>query len=362
MASDRATTGNSCLAVRIYPVFTALPLIAIGLPVGQKKEQPDGFWLRLDYINVSGFYQFSEHPYNENLDAMKQSPRPSGLQFAALLLFVTGVFLGCKREREDAAQPLIKTATSAALGTYLTDKDGNTLYYFANDPNGTSTCTGGCAAVWPPFFTGESFSSALLQNGVEFSDFGIVSSAAGAKQTTYKGWPLYYYAPAVAGVNTREAPGEVKGEGVGGTWFVAKTNYTIALANAQLTGHDGKNYTATPNLAEGTGKTLYFTDDKGRTLYTFSRDSAQKNKFTNSTFSNNNVWPIYETDGIVVPSTLDRSSFGSTTVFGKKQLTYKGWPLYYFGQDSATRGKNKGVSFPTPGVWPIALKERSAAP
>lgn len=286
----------------------------------------------------------------------------SAIQPIFFFLFIIAVASSCKREREGTTQLLIKTTTNASLGNYLTDKDGNTLYYFANDPNGTSTCTGGCAAVWPPFFAGDNFSTDLLQSGIDFSDFGTVTTATGSKQTTYKGWPLYYYAPAVNGVNTREAAGEVKGEGVGGTWFVAKTDYSINLANAQLVGNDGKNYIASPNLVEGVGKTLYFTDDRGRTLYTFSRDSAQKNKFTNSTFSNNTVWPIYETDKIVVPSTLDKTLFSSTNVFGKKQLTYKGWPLYYFGQDSATRGKNKGVSFPTPGVWPIALKDRITAP
>ena len=48
-------------------------------------------------------------------------------------------------------------------------------------------------------------------------------------------------------------------------------------------------------------------------------------------------------------------------VYGKTQLTYKGWPLYYFGQD-ANRGDNKGISFPAPGVWPIANTETTIAP
>jgi hypothetical protein len=36
-----------------------------------------------------------------------------------------------------------------------------------------------------------------------------------------------------------------------------------------------------------------------------------------------------------------KSQFGSITVFGKKQLTCKEWPFYYFGQDDATRGNHK---------------------
>ena len=104
------------------------------------------------------------------------------------------------------------------------------------------------------------------------------------------------------------------------------------LVNAQLVGNDGKNYTGT--YTEGTGKTLYFSDALGKTLYAFVRDSFNNNNFTKSDFSNNSVWPIYETDVAVVPSYLDKTLFSSINVFGKKQLTYKGWPLYYFGQDN----------------------------
>jgi predicted lipoprotein with Yx(FWY)xxD motif len=99
------------------------------------------------------------------------------------------------------------------------------------------------------------------------------------------------------------------------------------------------------DYTEGIGKTTYFTDDRGVTLYTFKLDSLNKNKFTKPDFSNNNVWPIYETNKIVVPSTVDKTKFGSINVFGKTQLTYNGWPLYYFGQDGQTRGFNKGISF-----------------
>ena len=93
-----------------------------------------------------------------------------------------------------------------------------------------------------------------------------------------------------------------------------------------------------------------------------SRDSSNINKFTKPDFSNNPSWPIYETSDIMVPSILDKALFGSITVFGKKQLTYKGWPLYYFGQDNYVRGATKGVSVPTPGIWPVAVKGLTPAP
>lgn len=259
-----------------------------------------------------------------------------------------------------ASQPSVQLKSSATLGTYLTDSLGYSLYYFSNDFDGNSNCTGGCLDVWPIYFAGENLTQSKLSNGLDIADFGTITTASGAKQTTYKTWPLYYYAPKVNGTNTRENPGETKGEAVGTVWYVAKPDYSIMLVNAQLVGNNGKNYKS--DYTEGTSKTLYFSDAKGVTLYGFKPDSFNINKYTKADFSNNATWPIYETDKVVVPSILDKTLFGTTNVFGKTQLTYKGWPLYYFGPDAMKRGFNKGVSVPSPGVWPVMVKEAPTAP
>ncbi|NLR59471.1 hypothetical protein HGH93_15250 [Chitinophaga polysaccharea] len=269
---------------------------------------------------------------------------------------------GSKNNNPDtpAPKPVVQISASATVGNHITDVDGNSLYYFSNDFNGSNNCTGGCAAVWPIYYAGDNLAQAALGTGLDIKDFATITTTDGKKQTTYKGWPLYYFAPNVGGANVREAAGETKGEAVNNVWFVAKTDYTIQLVNAQLVGADGKNYLA--DHTEGTGKTLYFTDAKGVTLYAFAPDKFNVNTFTKADFSNNAIWPIYETDQVVVPSILDKTLFGTTTVFGKKQLTYKGWPLYYFGQDAGVRGSNKGVSVPKPGVWPVVTKDAAAAP
>lgn len=282
-------------------------------------------------------------------------------------LILTGIafciMVGCKKNDDPPPppekKPTIKLATSATLGSYLTDTLGNTLYFFSNDFNGTSSCSGGCANLWPVYYAGASLVAASLGEGLDLADFGEITNGSGQKQTTYKSWPLYYYAPVSGGTNVRENAGQTGGEGFGNVWYVAKPDYSIMLVNAQLVGHDGKSYTS--EYVEGTGKTLYFSDAKGVTLYAFVNDRFNTNKFTKPDFSNNAVWPIYETDKVVVPSTLDKTLFGSITVFGKKQLTYKGWPIYYFGQDANVRGANKGVSFPAPGVWPVLTKDMEEA-
>lgn len=287
-----------------------------------------------------------------------------------ILLVLTFVWLGC-HHKDDYTPPktyTVQLQNNAALGSYLTDKDGRTLYFFANDSATVNTCAGGCALRWP-VFNAPDISAANLGTGLNFSDFGQITTAAGSQQTTYKGRPLYYYAPPSGGVNTPEAAGLTGGEAFGGVWFVAKPDYTIMLTQAQLVGKDNKKYafdttaTPTPTYTESIGKSVYFTDAKGVSLYIFKPDKQNKNTYTSATDAGNNAkWPIYEMDKIVVPSVLDKSLFGVIDVFGKKQLTYKGWPLYYFGEDAMVMGATKGVSVPAPGVWPVATRGLRPAP
>ncbi len=226
---------------------------------------------------------------------------------------------------------------------------GFTLYYFTRDalPD-TSLCTGGCVDNWPLFYV----ENPELGEGLDMEDFGVIEHPEGGMQTTYKGWPLYYW------VNDLN-PGETFGEAVGNVWFVAKPDYSIMLMNGLLIGKDGVTYTST--YEPGEEVVQYFVDEYGRTLYIFVNDTYDKNNFTKEDFSNNGVWPVYEEDLQSVASTLDKSMFASIDVFGRQQLTYKGWPLYYFGED-AQRGQTSGVSVPSPGIWPVAVQGLEDAP
>lgn len=240
-----------------------------------------------------------------------------------------------------------------SLGTVLVDGDGVTLYYFARDVKGESQCSGGCLDRWPPFHAETPEPGA----GLDATDFATLTRSDGTKQTTYKGWPLYYYSPAADG--HAEAPGEAGGEGFNSVWFVAKPDYSIRLAAEQLVGADGKQYTG--NYTEGAGVTSYLADDHGRTLYLYTNDYKDRNTFTASDLGNNGVWPIFHDDLESIVSTYGATDFGTITVHGQEQLTYKGWPLYYFGQD-AMRGDNKGVSVPSPGVWRVVNSSTTEAP
>jgi len=278
-----------------------------------------------------------------------------------LLISLTFLMLiGCSSDDSapDVIEPPIiennsvRLRNDANFGNVMTNSEGFTLYFFSSDSKSDSNCNGGCAGNWPAFFA----SDLTLDSGLNSSDFGTITRADGSEQTTYKGWPLYLFA-------NDGAAGDINGDGAGAVWYVAKPDYTVMMAKAQLVGRDANaNETnLTSDFSPGEEETTYITDAEGNTLYGFVNDTTNDNNFTADDFSNNGVWPIFETTLENVPSILNLADFGSIDVFGRQQLTYKGWPLYFFGQD-VQRGDNFGVGFPSAGVWPVLNQDSQPAP
>lgn len=99
------------------------------------------------------------------------------------------------------------------IGEVLTDEDGLTLYTFDNDTagSGESACVDACVNAWPPAtLTGEPTGPDALTG-----ELGTIERPEGSTQVTYNGLPLYRFA-------SDTAPGETKGEGVGGVWDAAR--------------------------------------------------------------------------------------------------------------------------------------------
>ena len=97
------------------------------------------------------------------------------------------------------------------LGYVLAEANGLVVYTYANDKKGGApTCTGSCASLWPPVTGNPKALSADTLPGT----LGTVSTADGAKQITYNGYPLYTYKGA--------KPLSTTGNGVGGLWHVIK--------------------------------------------------------------------------------------------------------------------------------------------
>ncbi|MGO8694670.1 MAG: hypothetical protein ACLQMF_13495 [Rectinemataceae bacterium] len=102
---------------------------------------------------------------------------------------------------------LVKTAADGS--SILTDGSGMTLYVFTKDPGGKSVCNGNCAKAWPPFFASTISVSAPLRA----EDFGAITRDDGSRQSTFRGWPLYYWF-------RDKKPGDMTGQGVGKVWYV----------------------------------------------------------------------------------------------------------------------------------------------
>ena len=101
-------------------------------------------------------------------------------------------------------------------GRILADGRGRALYLFTADTGKASTCSGDCAAAWPPWIVKRKPRAAP---GANASLIGT-TRRAGRLQATYRGHPLYYY------VGDR-APGQVLCQAVfefGGDWYVVRSS------------------------------------------------------------------------------------------------------------------------------------------
>ena len=101
---------------------------------------------------------------------------------------------------------------SAEIGTYVADGQGRTLYRFDKDRSkpSKSNCNGECAKTWPPLLV-KSLGQ-IYPSGINPKLVGYVERADGTCQVTIDGWPVYLFAK-----DTK--PGDLNGQGVGGTWF-----------------------------------------------------------------------------------------------------------------------------------------------
>jgi predicted lipoprotein with Yx(FWY)xxD motif len=106
----------------------------------------------------------------------------------------------------------LKLATGA-LGTFLTDGTGKTLYMFTPDEDQAApTCNDQCADNWPAL-TAAAATDVTVGAGLDQSKIKVVDRADGTKQVVYGEYPLYYFAK-------DSAAGQTNGQGVGSKWYV----------------------------------------------------------------------------------------------------------------------------------------------
>jgi predicted lipoprotein with Yx(FWY)xxD motif len=155
----------------------------------------------------------------------------------------------------------------------------------------------------------------------------------GTKQVAYNGMPLYYF------IADKKA-GDTVGQGKGGIWFVAPISgspFAPAAAPAA----------ATVMIKNDAKLGDFLVDSKGMTLYLFTQDTPGVSNCSGGCLK---AWPALVANGDVVagPGVAGKLDMITRADDGSKQVTYNGYPLYYWMKDKVagdTTGQGVG------GVW-----------
>ena len=211
------------------------------------------------------------------------------------------------------------------LGAILVDGSGRTLYLLIQDERNQSNCGESCIQTWPPLLTAEAASAG---EGLTAQVLNSIRRDDGSNQVTYNGWPLYYF-------SGDETPGDAKGQNSGGIWFVVSIYGGPKQNNAIV------------KVSEHPELGAILTDGNNRTLYLFTVDERDK---TNCLHGCAMAWPPLVTVGDITADELiaDERLDSVTRLDGSEQVTYNGWPLYYYVLDEKpgdAKGQNSGLNW-----------------
>lgn len=246
--------------------------------------------------------------------------------------------------------PVQSSAPTAAnandAGTVLTAETGLSLYFFANDEAGVSNCNaedgapaGGsadpesCAGKWPPLLVADNTS-------VE-SPFSAIQRADGTAQWAYLGYPVYQFIDDVS-------QGDVLGDGAGDVFDLARP--------APIEKNDSDYLTARETILSASNVAgeieLQRLEKQGFSLYTFDGDAINTaNCFDLGDGGCINAWPPVLADNAAKPMGLYAVAEQAN---GVNQWTFRGKPLYLFGNDEQAGDINgQGAG----GVWFLANKQ-----
>ena len=225
----------------------------------------------------------------------------------------------------------LSLASNANLGNYLVSAEGRTLYYFALDipaaggQAAVSNCVGGCLPLWPIFHV----DAPVVGAGLNASDFGEIVRSDGAKQTTFKGLPLYLF----AGMPRPETP--------------TVTTWPIPLRMTSGSSSRSPSYSLLV-LTKAGGPDRFLADPTGRALYFDSLDtvgSATSDPVPACVGACVTTWPVFAAGSGSLPTGVDPAKLTTfTRADGAKQSAFDGHPLYYFSGDTA-QGDTKGHAF-----------------
>jgi len=236
------------------------------------------------------------------------------------MAFVVPVF--AQDSTEEAAPTMEYTVNLSPDGTYFVGPNGMTLYTFDVDALDTSNCYDRCATAWPPLTVDSA--DALTADPAIPGEWGTAERTDGTLIATYNGQPLYYW--------FRDAAvGDTTGQGVGNVWWMAAPSSVYIQRDAALG----------PYLVGANGMTVYmFTNDTQGSGESTCTGDCLTNWPAVTVDSADAVWAGSNITGL---DTITRDD-------GTLQVTYHGWPLYYFAMDTArgdTTGEGRGEKWYT---------------
>ncbi|GGJ88886.1 hypothetical protein GCM10007063_09280 [Lentibacillus kapialis] len=162
------------------------------------------------------------------------------------------------KEKGEDVKTGMQVMDNEKVGKYLADSKGMTLYIFTKDEKNVSNCKGKCLKNWPAYYTKD----LNVPKGYDKSDFGTITRQdTGEKQTTYKGYPLYYF------VKDKEK-GKVNGQEVKDAWYVVNDQ----------TFQQHINKDRTTSLSEGIEKVLSSLHDLKNTAKSSTDDAKNLNE------------------------------------------------------------------------------------
>ncbi|MDF1497271.1 MAG: hypothetical protein P1P90_04375 [Patescibacteria group bacterium] len=99
----------------------------------------------------------------------------------------------------------------------------------------------------------------------------------------------------------------------------------------------------------------YFADQNGKALYTYAKDAKGVSECAGACLDN---WPMFYVEDLMLGNDLNKEDFDSILrEDGNMQLTYKGWPLYYYAGDQIQGDTNGNMKN---NEWYLANSETRA--
>jgi predicted lipoprotein with Yx(FWY)xxD motif len=224
------------------------------------------------------------------------------------------------------------------IGTVLAGRTAlgrRTLYTLSFDTPNKTTCTGACAALWPPLLTS---GRAKAGPGVSQRLIGTLRRPDGTFQVTYHGHPVYMFS---FDLGAGAPPGLTNGEylidpAASGVWYTVTPRGTPDPGTTTV----GSEPSAGANILAITAGLTHAT----ATLYAFSIDTRTMSKCTGTCAQ---FWPpVLTTRGVKAGRGVNQHMLGTLRrADGTIQVSYNGHPLYFFalGLNSGTSGAGAPV-------------------